>query len=802
MTNHPVKSQIISLPIEGMSCNACAARIEKVVNRLPDVQAHVNFASEKAQIELKGTKSSLNDVIHTIEKAGFKVPAQHLELSIEGMSCAACAARIEKVLNKQAHVEAVVNFSNETAHVNYLTGVITPQQIIQKIEKAGFKAIQKQDINSNDLQQHKQQQWKQQQRMLMIAVIFTLPLMVEMIGMMLGLHEIIPRWIQWLLATPVQFWCGWQFYRNAYQSLRGGSANMDVLVVLGTTSAYLFSSIVVLLGLNQHVYFEASAAIITLVLLGKLLEARAKAKTGAAIESLLNLQPQIAHREMDGEIRDIAVSELHSGDTFIVRPGESIPVDGIILEGSSEIDEAMLTGESMPVVKHPQDQVFAATINYHGVLRVKATGVGNDTVLAKIIGMVEQAQGSKAEIQKLADQIASIFVPVVIFISLLTLLLTWWLSQSFTSSLISAVAVLVIACPCALGLATPTAIMVGTGRGAQSGILFRNAQALEHAQKISIMVMDKTGTLTEGKPSVAHTIIEAGISSSDFWSAIKTLERDSEHPIARALVQHAETMQTGTLELQDFKVLSGHGIQAILNGDLALLGSPRFLSEQAITLDQNLIEELEHQGNTVIALSIAGKLQGYIGLQDQLRSDAKSTIYALQQRGLEIVILTGDSPRVAQVIAKQLNIEKFIAGVLPQNKAAEVAKLKQQGHWVAMVGDGINDAPALATADISFAIGAGSDIAIDSADIVLMQSQLTGLINAIDLSKATLSKVKQNLFFAFIYNSLGIPLAALGLLNPVVAGAAMALSSVSVLTNSLLLRRWKPLKFSSTQEIK
>lgn len=802
MTNHPVKSQIISLPIEGMSCNACAARIEKVVNRLPDVQAHVNFASEKAQIELKSTKSSLDDVIHTIEKAGFKVPAQYLELSIEGMSCAACAARIEKVLNKQAHVEAVVNFSNETAHVNYLTGVITPQQIIKKIEKAGFKAIQKQDINSNDLQQHKQQQWKQQQRMLMIAVIFTLLLMVEMIGMMLGLHEIIPRWIQWLLATPVQFWCGWQFYRNAYQSLRGGSANMDVLVVLGTTSAYLFSSIVVLLGLNQHVYFEASAAIITLVLLGKLLEARAKAKTGAAIKSLLNLQPQIAHREMDGEIRDIAVSELHYGDTFIVRPGESIPVDGIILEGSSEIDEAMLTGESMPVVKHSQDQVFAATINYHGVLRVKATGVGNDTVLAKIIGMVEQAQGSKTEIQKLADQIASIFVPVVIFISLLTLLLTWWLSQSFTSSLISAVAVLVIACPCALGLATPTAIMVGTGRGAQSGILFRNAQALEHAQKISIMVMDKTGTLTEGKPSVAHTIIEAGISSSDFWSAIKTLERDSEHPIARALVQHAETMQTGTLELQDFKVLSGHGIQAILNGDLALLGSPRFLSEQAITLDQNLIEELEHQGNTVIALSIAGKLQGYIGLQDQLRSDAKSTIYALQQRGLEIVILTGDSPRVAQVIAKQLNIEKFIAGVLPQNKAAEVAKLKQKGHWVAMVGDGINDAPALATADISFAIGAGSDIAIDSADIVLMQSQLTGLINAIDLSKATLSKVKQNLFFAFIYNSLGIPLAALGLLNPVVAGAAMALSSVSVLTNSLLLRRWKPLKFSSTQEIK
>ncbi len=802
MTNPPVKNQTIILPIEGMSCNACAARIEKVLNRLPDVQAHVNFASEKAQIELKSTESTLDDVIHHIEKAGFKVPPQHLELSIEGMSCAACAARIEKVLNKQNHVEAVVNFSNETAHVDYVTGLITPEQIIQKIEKAGFKAIQKQELNSKDLQQHKQQQWKQQQHMLIIAIIFTLPLMVEMMGMMFGMHELIPRWIQWLLATPVQFWCGWQFYRNAYLSLRGGSANMDVLVVLGTTSAYLFSSVVVLFGLDQHVYFEASAAIITLVLLGKLLEARAKAKTGAAIESLLNLQPQIAHREIEGEISDIAVNELHSGDIFIVRPGESIPVDGIILEGTSEIDEAMLTGESMPVIKHPQDQVFAATINYHGVLRVKATGVGNDTVLTKIIGMVEQAQGSKAAIQKLADQIASIFVPVVIIISSLTLLLTWWLSQSFTSSLISAVAVLVIACPCALGLATPTAIMVGTGRGAQSGILFRNAQALEHAQKISVMVMDKTGTLTEGKPAVAHSKIEAGISVSDFWSAIKTLERDSEHPIARALVQHTETMQTDQLELQDFKVLSGHGIQARINGDLALLGSPRFLSEHDITLDHTLVEELEHQGNTVIALSIEGQLQGYIGLQDQLRADASSTIYALQQRGIEIVILTGDSPRVAKVIAKQLNIEKFVAGVLPQNKAAEVAKLKQQGHWVAMVGDGINDAPALATADISFAIGAGSDIAIDSADIVLMQSQLTGLINAIDLSKATLSKVKQNLFFAFIYNSLGIPLAALGLLNPVVAGAAMALSSVSVLTNSLLLRRWKPLKFNSTEEIK
>ncbi|WP_394671464.1 heavy metal translocating P-type ATPase [uncultured Acinetobacter sp.] len=796
MSVHTHQVRHFNLPVHGMSCTACAMRIEKVLNRLPDVHAEVSFANERAQVRLQGSASSIEDVIQGIQKAGFALHENTLELKIEGMSCTACSQRIEKVLKRQPILNAQVNFATETASVHYVEGLITPQEIISTIEKAGFSAQQKKtgiDTESaNRSAQFKQQKW-----LFLTAALFTLPLFIEMLAMMLGYHEIIPRGIQWLLATPVQFWCGRFFYKHALNAVRGGSANMDVLVVLGTSAAYLFSSVVLFFNLSEHVYFEASASIITLVLLGKLLEARAKAKTGAAIEQLLNLQPKQAHQEINGQIIDVDVDQLALNDIFIVRAGESIPVDGIIIEGNSEVNEAMLTGESMPVSKQPDDSLFAGTVNHHGVLKVRATGIGQHTMIARIVHMVEQAQGSKAEIQRLADQISSIFVPAVLTISVLTFGFTWWFTDTFTASLISAVAVLVIACPCALGLATPTAIMVGTGRGAQSGILFRNAQALEHAQRITTLVLDKTGTLTQGTPVVASTTIQTSITAKVFWSVISALESHSEHPIARALVDHAQQLNIESNPVQNIEILPGHGIQAELDSQRVLLGSPRLLAHHDVQLDQALIEKFEAQGQTVIGLAINGQIQGYVGLHDSIRPDAKSTIAALKARGIDVIMLTGDTARVAQVVAEQLEIQHYIAGVLPQDKLSEIERLKQQGKWIAMVGDGINDAPALATADVAFAIGAGSEIAIEAADVVLMRNQLSGLIHAIDLSQATLSKVKQNLFFAFIYNSLGIPLAALGLLNPVLAGAAMALSSVSVLSNSLLLRRWKPRPFSS-----
>lgn len=790
MSSLPIIQQF-TLPITGMTCAACASHIEKVLNRFPDVKANVSFASEKAQIELQGTTTT-QQIIDKIKKIGFDVPQQQLELEIDGMSCVACANRIEKVLNKQQGVQANVNFSAERAIIHFHPGLNNIDELIQKISRLGFTARILQDNSREQAKQRKQQEFRHLRNLFLIAALFTAPLMIEMVAMMFGVHGVLPVWIQWLLATPVQFWCGRHFYRNAYNALRGGSANMDVLVILGTSAAYLYSSVAVLIGgLHQHVYFEASAAIITLVLLGKLLEARAKAKTGAAIESLLNLQPQVAHVEVDGQIKDVTVSGMQLGDIFVVRPGESIPVDGVIIEGISEINESMLTGESVPVHKSKNDKVFAATLNHNGALRVRATGLGSDTALAKIIHLVEQAQGSKANIQRLADKISGIFVPVVVSISILTLLATWFFTQSFSTALVSAVAVLVIACPCALGLATPTAIMVGTGQGAKAGILFRNAEALERAQQLSILVVDKTGTLTEGKPSVNHVIAANANTENELLALALGLEQDSEHPLARALVQYAQAKNIQAIAVEHFKAIVGRGLTASVNGQIALLGSPRFLNEEHIQLDQTLIEDLEKQGNTVIAVALDGVLQGYIGFMDQLRPDAVSTVAALQDKGIQVVMLTGDSPRVAKMIAEKVRVDHFIAGVLPEDKATEIQRLKTHGGLIGMVGDGINDAPALAVADIGFAIGAGSDIALDSADVVLMQSQLSGVLNAIDLSKSTLRKVKQNLFFAFIYNTLGIPLAAFGLLNPVVAGTAMALSSVSVLSNSLLLRRWK-----------
>jgi len=785
----------LDLPLAGMTCAACAARIEKVLNRLPGVAASVNLASERARIELAAGQTTPRQIVDSIEKAGFSVPQQSVELAIEGMSCAACSTRIEKVLGRLPGVDAAVNLTAERARIRYTPGVADAALLIAAVEKAGFKARVADDSSRDDEKARKLAAYQAELRRFWISAALTLPLLAQMATMFNGdLHhhqDLLPRWLQLVLATPVQFWIGWRFYDGGWKSLRGGGANMDVLVALGTSAAYFFSLFVTLGAIDAlPVYFEASAAVITLVLLGKLLEARAKAKTTAAIEALVRLQPKTARVERDGQLIELPVGLLIPGDVFIVRPGESLPVDGEVIDGASSVNEAMLTGESMPVAKGAGDRVFAATANGQGMLRCRATGVGEHTLLAGIIRLVAQAQGSKAPVQRLADRISAIFVPVVCAIALVTFGAWWVFGGVFSEALVNAVAVLVIACPCALGLATPTAIMVGTGQGASAGILVRNAEALEHAEKISVLAVDKTGTLTRGEPIVTD-LVALALEAESALQLAAALEQGSEHPLARAILQRANGLALPGVV--DFRALPGHGVEGTVNGRRLQLGAPDWFVELALPIDQ--IAALQGDGKTVVVLaeSLAGRSVALtlLAIADPLRESSRAAMARLAAMGIRVVMLTGDNERTAAAIAAQAGIADFRAGILPGDKAAAVNELKSGGQVVAMVGDGINDAPALAAADISFAIGAGSDAAIEAADMTLVRSDLHGVADAIALSRATLAKIRQNLFFAFIYNVLGIPLAAAGMLNPVFAGAAMAMSSVSVVSNSLLLRRWR-----------
>jgi len=786
----------IELPIEGMTCAACAARIEKNLNKLAGVQAVVNFANEKAHVNYDESQIKTDALISAIEKSGFHIAPRSVQLQLHKMTCAACAGHIEKALNKLPGVTATVNVATETAKVNFIPGLVTVDNLIDAVIDAGYDASEISESGHAEEKARRLAAYQAEFRLFWISSALTLPLVLQM-GAMFSDHDMdmLPRWLQWLLATPVQFWIGRRFYIGGWHSLRGGGANMDVLVALGTSMAYFFSAIVTAFALDQHVYFEASAAIITLVLLGKLMEARAKGKTSEAIEALIRLQPKTARIERNGEILEVPASSLQVNDIFIVRPGENLPVDGVVMEGSSSINESMLTGESLPVSKQAGAKVFAATLNQQGLLKCRATSVGTHTQLAAIIHLVEEAQGSKAPIQRLADKISGIFVPIVVTISALTLGINWWLTNDFVSALINAVAVLVIACPCALGLATPTAIMVGTGRGAQVGVLVKNAAALENAEKIQTIIVDKTGTLTEGKPEVTDIVPIEPISTQDLLQIAASLEQGSEHPLARAVLDSAQKMQLPLQSIEDFLAITGSGIAARMNGVQYLLGSPKFLTQQSIIVDEKQITTLQTEGKTVIGIaSTSGnnsKILGYLAIADRLRDTSLKAIERLQSMGIEVVMLTGDNAVTAAAIAKRTGITQYHAEVLPQDKAAEVMKLKACGKFIAMVGDGINDAPALAAADVSFAIGAGSDVAIEAADITLIRNDLMSVADAISLSRATLRKIRQNLFFAFVYNTLGIPLAAIGMLNPVIAGAAMAMSSVSVVSNSLLLKRWK-----------
>ncbi len=782
----------LELPIAGMTCAACSTRLERNLNRLEGVTASVNLASEKAWVEYDPACTDAAAILAQVEKTGFTVPAQTLDLAISGMTCAACAARIERALNALPRVEARVNLASERARVRYTPGLVEPETILTAVRRAGYEAHPITAATRAEEQARRAAEYRREVRVFVVAALLTLPLLMQMLPMLAGGPHAawLPGWLQGLLATPVQFWVGRRFYVGAWHALRGGGANMDVLVALGTSAAYFYSLAVLFFDPAGHLYFEASAAVITLVRLGKLLEVRAKSRTSSAIEQLMALAPATARVERGGEVVEVDAASLKPGDIVVVRAGERIPVDGVVTAGSSSVDEAMLTGESLPVAKAPGQAVYAGTQNLDGLLKLRAEGVGAHTQLMEIVRLTEAAQGSKAPIQKLADRISGVFVPAVVLLALATYGMWWWWTDEPTAGLIPAVAVLVIACPCALGLATPTAVMVGLGRGAQLGILIRSAEALERAEKLSILAVDKTGTLTEGRPVLQGIQPVAAIDEAEALRLAAALEQGVHHPLADALVGAARARGLTLPVVQAFENVPGRGVSGQVEGRALRLGAAAWLRELGVRLPPSM--PADSGARTIVALAEGEQLLAWLTLADPLRPTTAAAIRRLQAMGVRPVMLTGDNPETAASIAEQAGISDYRAGVLPQHKAAVVAQLKAQGEVVGMAGDGINDAPALAAADVSFAMSAGADIALEAADITLMRNDLIGVAEAVALARAVMRKIRQNLFFAFFYNVLALPLAALGHLNPVIAGVAMALSSVSVVANALLLKNWRP----------
>ncbi|MCL6452687.1 MAG: heavy metal translocating P-type ATPase [Alicyclobacillus sp.] len=780
----------ITLPIEGMTCAACAARIEKNVAKLPGVQqVHVNLASERARVVL-GPETPWDEVVAKIERTGYTVPTREVDFCVTGMTCAACAARIEKVVGRLDAVAAVsVNLASEKARVRYVPGALDERAIIQAIQKAGYGAVLASDAAEVDEQKRKRDAYRRDVASFWFAVLLTLPLVAQMFVMLAGGPRWLPNWLSWLLATPVQFYVGWRFYKGAYHALRGGAANMDVLVALGTSVAYAYSAVLTVLG-SRDVYFDSAATVVTLIFMGKLLETRAKAKSGAAIQTLVKLHAKTAHRLRGDAEEDVPADALQVGDVVRVRPGEKIPADGVITEGVTTVDESFLTGEPIPVAKQPGDPVVGASVNQSHAFVMRVQKVGRDTALGQVIRLVDQAQGSKAPVQRLADTLSGIFVPVVLVAALVTLV-AWGLFVSWSGGLLAAVAVLVIACPCSLGLATPTAIMVGTGLGAASGILIKGGEHLERAHKVTTVVFDKTGTITSGKPQVTAVWTAAGMAEEDVLSVAAALEAQSEHPLGAAVVAYSRCRNIGVApSVYNVTAVAGKGIEGIIDGRTARVGSRTWFTELGVqSLPEDVLEGFERAGQTAVVVALDDVCLGVLAISDTVKPDAATTVQQLRAMGVDVWLMTGDNERTARAIAAEVGIEHVMAGVLPADKAAAVEALCKEGHVVAMVGDGINDAPALAASDIGMAMGSGTDVALEAADIALMRSQTQGVVDALRLSKATMRKIRQNLFWAFFYNILGIPLAALGILSPIIAGAAMALSSVSVVSNSLLLRR-------------
>lgn len=794
-----------TIRISGMSCAACAARVEKVLNNLEGIKnAAVNLAVEKAAVEYDKNIISIEDIIDAIKKLGYDAVSEQADtissavLKVSGMSCAACAARVEKQLGSLEGVHsAAVNLASERASVEYDSEKIKTSDLIKAVEAIGYKAERAEELSVDREKEQREKEIRRLRLELVISAILTAPLLFSMLLMITNID--IPffhnEYFQLIVATPVQFIIGFRFYKNAYRALRSGSANMDVLIAMGTTAAYFYSIYNAFFapheGMMKELYFESSAVIITLILFGKYLEAVAKGRTSEAIKKLMGLQAKTARVIRDGREEDIPIEEVVPGDVIVVRPGEKIPVDGRILEGDSAVDESMLTGESLPVEKTAGDHVVGATINRFGTFRLEATRVGKDTVLSQIIKMVEDAQGSKAPIQKIADRVSGVFVPVVLAIALVTLLAWYLIAGDLTGGIVSAVSVLVIACPCALGLATPTAIMAGTGKGAENGILIKGGEHLEMTYRLNAVVLDKTGTITKGQPEVTDVIPLGSMDRGELLRMAAAAEKNSEHPLGEAIYEQGKK-ESGTVpEAEQFAAIPGKGVRAVVEGRQIYIGTRKLMQEAGIDTGsaENVIAGLEDDGKTAMLMAADGRLEAVIAVADTLKESSKDAIDELKKMGIEVYMITGDNKRTASAIAKQAGITNVLAEVLPEDKAEEVGKLKKQGMKVAMAGDGINDAPALVAADIGIAMGTGTDVAIEAADITLLRGDLMLIPAAIRLSKMTMRKIKQNLFWAFIYNIIGIPVAAFGLLNPMIAGGAMAFSSVSVVTNSLRLRR-------------
>ncbi|MFZ7127284.1 MAG: heavy metal translocating P-type ATPase [Desulfobacterales bacterium] len=808
------------LPIKGMTCANCAAGIERQLNRRTEgvSSASVNFASEQAEVHFDET-GDIQKVIASVEKAGYGVPVEEVDMPVTGMTCANCAGNIERALKRRTPgvVDAAVNFASERVTVRYLPTMLDVEDIVSAIEKAGYGALPPRggDIEGDADARAVSGHIRTQTLKFAVGVVFTLPLfalsMARDFGM-IGAWSHAP-WVNWLflfLATPVQFYTGWDYYVGGFKSLRNRSANMDVLVALGSSVAYFYSlAVLVLPALGGHVYFETSAVIITLIKLGKLLEVRTKGKTGGAIRKLMGLRPSTATviegaREIQKPLERVRV-----GDILRVRPGERVPVDATVMEGASTVDESMLTGEPIPVDKSPGDWVVGGTINGEGLLDIRAEKVGRDTALAGIIRLVQQAQGSKAPIQALADRVAAVFVPAIIGIALVTFVGWWAAGGDFVYAMIRMVSVLVIACPCALGLATPTAIMAGTGKGAESGILFKHSQALEKATRLKTLAFDKTGTLTIGKPAVdgLFPVDDFAGDPDGFLRLCASAERGSEHPLGRAIVAHARERGLTLVDPAQFKASGGAGIEARVEGRLVKVGRPGWLEDTGVDLAPaaNEIRRLRAGGNTVMAAAVDGHLAGLVAVADAPKEEAADAVLLLKNLGLRTAMLTGDNPETAQAIAGPLGIDRVEAEVRPEEKAERIRGLQNEGGFVGMVGDGINDAPALAQADVGFAIGTGTDVAIETGDVILASGNLIGIPRSIELSRATMRTIRQNLFWAFGYNVVLIPVAAgvlhpfeslphfLRQLHPILAAFAMAFSSISVVSNSLRLyrRRWK-----------
>jgi Cu+-exporting ATPase len=818
------KSDKASVHITGMTCTTCAATIEKGLSETPGVeQADVSFASEKASIEYDPTKVDLAKIKDTVSQLGYGVATKKSIFPVAGMTCASCVARVEEALSSVLGVvSAGVNLASEKATVEYLEGTKFAD-LRRAVKDAGYElAPEVQTLE--DVTTAAQRETRALRNRLIIAIVLSVSIMV--IGW--GPSFVGKPYLLWALATPVQFWAGWRFYRGAWGALRHKTADMNTLIAVGTSAAYFYSMVAVLFpglftagGLEPHLYFETSAMIIALILLGRFLEARARGQTSEAIKKLVGMQPKTALVIRDGEEREIPVDDIQVGDFIVVHPGERVPVDGIVRQGYSSIDESMITGESIPVEKKVSDEVIGATINKTGSFQFEATRVGKDTTLAHIIRMVEEAQGSKAPIQHLADVIASYFVPVVIGIAITTFII-WYFAgppPALTFAILNFVAVLIIACPCALGLATPTAIMVGTGKGAENGILIRNGEALERSSQISTVLLDKTGTLTRGEPAVTDIVAAPSSSQEDVLRLAASIEHSSEHPLGEAVVKAALEKKLKLSPPSDFNAIPGHGVEALVEGKKLFLGNLRLMKERGFSLNgmEEKASKLFEEGKTVMFLGWDSQVAGVIALADTLKPNAKEALQALGKMGIETTMLTGDNRRTAEAIAREAGIDHILAEVLPEHKAREVNKLQEEGKVVAMVGDGINDAPALAQADVGIAIGTGTDVAMETGDITLISGDLMGVVTAISLSKRTMRTIKQNLFWAFAYNIALIPVAAgvlylvfghtgvpsglhfilgdYGFLNPILAAAAMAASSIAVVSNSLRLRRFKPAKF-------